>query len=97
MSELDPTLKRLMKWSRQATREEAASEVPFGFATKAASLGVEEAAQERSFNGIATLCGTLASVVIVASGLFLWDQALRNEAIYPLGSAYKIATVSVLP
>lgn len=86
MNQLDPELKRLIRWSR-AVEPESTTEAPFGMAGRIASRWVASEVQpEPSWWPRLQLATAGMSILCLAAGLLFWTNQMK-----PAGNAYDFA------
>ncbi len=98
MSELDPELKRLLRWSK-AAKDEQPDAAPFGLATRVAGQWRETlVSTEPMWLPRLQRVATWLSLAIVAGGLTFWASRLNRTAnIYDFSSPYQLIAQNVAP
>jgi hypothetical protein len=98
LNRLDPGLKRLLRWARQAPRADF-PEAPFGFSTRLVARW--KPGRTNIFGAGCPWAVSLSawiSTAIILGGLgFYLQQRHRAETAYDFPSAYLVAAQSIVP
>ncbi|HAV64511.1 MAG TPA: hypothetical protein DCY13_19350 [Verrucomicrobiales bacterium] len=100
MNQLDPELKRLIRWSRAADAD-AATEAPYGMAVRIASRWramVVQSETEPAWWRQFQVTAAWLSVAILVIGASVWTSRLETDlGAYTLTPAYQLIAKNIAP
>ena|SRR2546425_9703907 len=97
MNRLDPDLKRLMRWARQAPPR--AEQAPFGFASRVvANSGAQPALPAiLTLQRWVGLSAWFSAAVILCGGIFFASQIRDSASVFNFAPAYQFVARSIAP
>ncbi len=98
MNQLDPELKRLMRWARQAP-EPAPAEMPFGFSSRVLAAMSSSAPMNElaSWQSALWRCWWAAATVIVLGLAMLVGEEIRQGTFYTVPPLYQVVSANLVP
>ena len=97
MNRLDPDLKRLMRWARQAPPR--GEQAPFGFATRVvASSGAQPGLPAiLTLQRLVGVSAWFSAAIILCGGIFFASQIQDSASVFDFAPAYQFIARSIAP